>query len=76
MDLIARFWSDIGTLKLVSAWLQWISISLVFVSGFLQVGKFVDRQEKVLIFEVSPNFPDLNSLMSSAWAGLNIWQYS
>lgn len=43
------WWSDVASLRSVSAWLQWISIALVFCSGFLQVGKFlVDRREKDL----------------------------
>ncbi len=42
-------WNDIGSLRNFSGWLQWVSIALVFVSGFLQVGKYiVDRREKVL----------------------------
>jgi hypothetical protein len=42
-------WSDIGELRNLSNWLQGTSISLVFVSGFLQVGKYVvDRREKAL----------------------------
>lgn len=42
-------WSDIGWLRSVGVFLQWASISLVFLGGLLQVGKFfVDRREKVL----------------------------
>ena len=49
MDAARGVWSDIGSLRSVSGWLQWISIGLVFLSGLLQVGKFlVDRREKVL----------------------------
>jgi hypothetical protein len=40
-------WNDVGELRNLSSWLQWISISLVFFSGFLQVGKYaVDRRER------------------------------
>ena len=43
-------WDDINLLRTVSVWLQWTSIALVFVSGCLQVGKFViDRREKALV---------------------------
>ena len=49
MEIWSRGWADIGSLRTASAWLQWISIGLVFVSGFLQVGKFVvDRRERAL----------------------------
>jgi len=42
-------WNDIGELRNLSSWFQWVSISLVFVSGFLQAGKYVvDRREKML----------------------------
>jgi hypothetical protein len=43
------FWNSLGSLRSTSAWLQWISISLVFISGLLQLGKFlVDRRERAL----------------------------
>lgn len=49
MDLLPNLWRDISGLRSLSNWLQWVSISLVFVSGFLQVGKYVvDRREKSL----------------------------
>ena len=49
MDGFSRFWGDVGTLHTLSAWLQWLSIGLVFISGFLQVGKYiVDRREGAL----------------------------
>lgn len=42
-------WNDIGQLKQLSGILQWVSIALVFVSGFLQVGKYaVDKRENAL----------------------------
>ena len=42
-------WNDIAQLRSLSSFLQWFSIGLVFISGFLQVGKFiVDRREKAL----------------------------
>jgi hypothetical protein len=49
MELISKLWSDMVALRSMSAWLQWTSIALVFVSGFLQVAKFaIDRREKDL----------------------------
>jgi len=49
MNAWSEIWANIGSLRMVSAWLQWVSIGLVFVSGFLQVGKFmVDRRERTL----------------------------
>lgn len=45
----SEMWNDISELKSLSNWFQWISISLVFLSGFLQIGKYVvDRREKEL----------------------------
>ena len=42
-------WSDISGLRSLSGWFQWVSIGLVFVSGFLQLGRtVVDRREKDL----------------------------
>lgn len=42
-------WNEINELKSLSAWFQWLSIGLVFISGFLQIGKYVvDRREKFL----------------------------
>ena len=49
MELFTNLWRDIGALRSLSNWLQWISITLVFFSGFLQVSKYVvDRREKSL----------------------------
>ncbi len=49
MGSTSGWWSDLGTLRSISTWFQWASIGLVFVSGFLQVGKyFVDRRERAL----------------------------
>jgi len=47
-------WSDLHSLRTVSAWFQWVSIGLVFLSGLLQVGKYlVDRREKAISAAVS-----------------------
>jgi len=49
MNMLNGMWSDVNSLKFISAMLQWISIGLVFISGFLQLGKFViERREKKL----------------------------
>jgi hypothetical protein len=49
MDTLVSLWRDVNALKSLSNWLQWLSIALVFVSGFFQVGKYVvDRREKAL----------------------------
>jgi len=49
MKGLRGMWNDIAELRTFSSYFQWISIGLVFVSGFLQVGKFiVDRREKAL----------------------------
>jgi len=49
METVTGFWSDITSLRSVSAWFQWVSIGLVFFSGLLQLGKFlVDRRERAL----------------------------
>lgn len=43
------FFDNSESLKALSTWLQWLSISLVFVSGALQLARFiVDRREKQL----------------------------
>jgi hypothetical protein len=42
-------WDSITELKQLSSFLQWLSIALVFFSGFLQVGKYiVDKRERNL----------------------------
>jgi hypothetical protein len=42
-------WSDIAALRSTSSWFQALSIALVFLSGLLQVGKYVvDRRERTL----------------------------
>lgn len=49
MDTTPSLWLNITSLRSVSGWFQWVSIGLVFLSGLLQVGKFlVDRREKAL----------------------------
>lgn len=48
-SLITNLWNSIGALRGLSAWLNWLSIGLVFLGGFLQLGKFlVDRRERHL----------------------------
>ncbi len=48
-DIFTNIWESIPNLKSLGSWLQWLSIALVFVSGGLQLGKFViDRREKYL----------------------------
>ncbi len=36
-----NFWNNIDSLKTLSTYFQWISITLVFLSGFLAIGKHV-----------------------------------
>jgi len=49
MDSIMTWWGDIAVLRSASTWLQWVSIGLVFCSGFLQVGKYlIDKRERQL----------------------------
>src|SRR5205809_662157 len=44
-----RMWSDITFLRSLSTWLQWGAIGLVFLGGFLQIGRYlVDRRERAL----------------------------
>lgn len=48
-DIFTNIWESIPNLKSLSSWLQWISIAMVFVSGGLQIGRYVvDRREKYL----------------------------
>lgn len=50
MELIMRFWTNVDSLRSLSSYLQWISISLVFIGGGLQIAKYaVDRREKDLV---------------------------
>jgi hypothetical protein len=49
MDTGTGIWSNLTALRSLGAWLQWTSIALVFLSGLLQVGKYlVDRRKKTL----------------------------
>jgi hypothetical protein len=50
MEFLVNFWRNIESLQSLSGYLQWISISLVFIGGALQVAKYaVDRREKQLV---------------------------
>ena len=49
MELFNNIWNNIGGLKSLSSFLQWISIVLIFIGGFLQITKqIIDRREKSL----------------------------
>ncbi len=49
MDFFTNIWKNIESLKNLSGYLNWFSISLIFFGGFLQIAKhIVDRREKNL----------------------------
>jgi len=50
MEFFSNLWRTTESLRTLSSYLQWFSISLVFLGGALQVAKFiVDRREKDLV---------------------------
>jgi hypothetical protein len=71
-------WDSIAELRTLSGILQWVSIGLVFISGFLQVGKFiVDRREKVLSnIEQAERLSPLAQPIQTAGAVIEIVQVS
>ena len=65
MMWLTRLFDDVGSLRWLSNVLQWVSISLVFLGGLLQLAKFtVDRRERAISAAVQAS--QLESIRSAS----------
>jgi len=53
MEYFNNLWNNVSSLKAISSFLQWFSIILIFIGGFLQITKqVIDRKEKQLVEKI------------------------